>query len=104
MELQALPLESQLSPVFGIAISDFDGDNKKDIWLGGNFYALKPQAGRHNASKGVLLRQHENRIFKYISTADAGINVAGEVRDAVVINKELLIARNNDRVLIFRKK
>ena len=60
MNLQALPLEAQLSPVFGIVVDDFDGDNKKDIWLGGNFYALKPQAGRHNASKGVLLKQVAN--------------------------------------------
>ena len=103
MELKPLPLESQLSPVFGIAISDLDGDNKKDIWLGGNFYALKPQAGRHNASNGVLLKQHDNRTFKYVSPADAGISVAGEVRDAIMINKALLIARNNDWVLIFRK-
>jgi hypothetical protein len=24
--------------------------------VGGNFYALKPQVGRHNASKGVFLK------------------------------------------------
>ena len=55
-ELQALPNTAQLSPVFGIVADDIDGDGKMDIWLGGNFYALKPQAGRHNASKGVFLK------------------------------------------------
>jgi enediyne biosynthesis protein E4 len=103
-ELNALPLEAQLSPVFGIVVDDLDGDGKKDIWLGGNFYELKPQAGRHNASKGVLLKQNENRAFTYVTPEAAGIKVNGEVRDAVMINKELLVARNNDRVLLFRKK
>lgn len=103
-ELQALPLEAQLAPVFGIVADDLDGDGKKDIWLGGNFYALKPQAGRHNASKGVFLKQLDNRVFKYISNRDAGITVEGEVRDAAVINKALVIARNNDRILLFKKK
>ncbi|HUQ67437.1 MAG TPA: VCBS repeat-containing protein, partial [Flavitalea sp.] len=103
-ELQALPQESQLSPVFGIVVADMDADGKKDIWLGGNFYALKPQAGRHNASRGVLLKQYENRIFKYVAPADAGIKVEGEVRDAALINNELLVARNNAKVLLFKKK
>ena len=53
-ELAALPLEAQLSPVFGIVADDLDEDRKTDIWLGGNFYALKPQVGRHNASKGSV--------------------------------------------------
>ena len=103
VELQALPLEAQLSPVFGIVVSDFDNDSKKDIWLGGNFYELKPQAGRHNASKGVLLKQYDNRVFKYVPNAETGITVTGEVRDATVINNELLVARNNDKVLLFKK-
>jgi hypothetical protein len=103
-ELQALPLEAQLSPAFGIVVDDLDGDGKKDIWLGGNFYELKPQAGRHNASKGVLLRQNENRAFKYVTPERAGIKLTGEVRDALVINKELVVARNNDKVLCFRKR
>ena len=99
-----MPLEAQLSPVFGIIVNDLDGDGKKDIWLGGNFYALKPQAGRHNASKGVMLKQVDNKVFKYVTPENSGIKVTGEVRDAAVINKEVVVARNNDRVLLFRKK
>ncbi|MBL7698786.1 MAG: VCBS repeat-containing protein [Chitinophagaceae bacterium] len=103
-ELQALPVEAQLSPVFGIVVDDLDGDSKKDIWLGGNFYALKPQAGRHNASKGVLLKNINDKSFSFVAPSQAGIITTGEVRDAVMINKMLLVARNNDKVLMFRKK
>ena len=107
-ELQALPLQAQLSPVYGIVIDDLDGDGKKDIWLGGNFYALKPQVGRQNASKGVYLKGTGGRTFVYVSPFDAGINVEGEVRDAAAIqvngSKHIIVSRNNAGVLLFQKK
>ena len=107
-ELEALPVQAQLSPVFAIVADDIDGDGKLDIWLGGNFYALKPQAGRHNASKGVFLKGNGNKVFTYIGTKETGIYVDGEVRDAAAFQNNgsiyLMVARNNDRVVIFKKK
>ena len=108
--MTALPLEAQFSPVFGIVADDFDGDGKADIWLGGNFYGLKPQVGRHNASKGVYLKGIGGRLFTFVSPRECGIKIEGEVRDAGVIPinglKHLIVARNNARVLLFgtRKK
>ena len=103
-ELQALPFEAQFSPVFGIVVNDLDGDGKKDIWLGGNFYELKPQAGRHNASKGVFLKNVTGNLFEFLPPAKTGITVPGEVRDAIEINKMLLVARNNQSMMIFKRK
>jgi enediyne biosynthesis protein E4 len=107
-ELKALPIEAQFSPVYGIVVDDLDNDGKKDIWLGGNFYALKPQAGRHNASKGIFLKGNGNKEFNYVSPQECGIKVDGEVRDAGIIpvkgSKHLIIARNNAKVLLFEKK
>ncbi|HTE07420.1 MAG TPA: VCBS repeat-containing protein, partial [Flavitalea sp.] len=94
---ESLPVEAQVSPVFGILADDFNGDGKMDIWLGGNFYALKPQVGRHDASRGVLLAGDGKRSFTYVM--HCGIFVRGEVRDAVIIpfkgTKRIFIARNN---------
>ncbi len=107
-ELRPLPLEAQVSPVFGIMADDLDGDGKTDIWLGGNFYALKPQVGRHNASKGVYLKGIGDKAFTYVPAAQSGIKVSGEVRDAAIIlaggARHMLIARNNASVLLFEKK
>jgi hypothetical protein len=107
-ELEALPLAAQISPVFGIVADDLDEDGKMDIWLGGNFYALKPQAGRHNASKGVFLKGNGGRSFIYISPRESGIRVEGEVRDADVIQingaKHMIVARNNASVLLFERQ
>jgi hypothetical protein len=107
-ELEALPVEAQFSPVFGIVADDLDEDGKMDIWLGGNFYALKPQVGRHNASKGVFLKGNGRRSFTYIAPRESGIRVEGEVRDAGIIeingSKHVIVGRNNASVLLFEKR
>jgi hypothetical protein len=107
-ELLALPLEAQVSPVFGIVADDLDEDGKIDIWLGGNFYAVKPQVGRLNASKGVFLKGIGGKSFAYLSPRQSGIHVEGEVRDAGILtvkgSKHLVVARNNAKVLVFKKK
>ena len=107
-ELQALPVESQFSPVYGIVADDLDADGKIDIWLGGNFYALKPQVGRLNASKGVFLKGNGGQSFTSIPHRISGIKVEGEVRDAAVVQsgntKRLVVGRNNAGVLMFEKK
>lgn len=106
--LSALPLEAQVSPVFGIIADDLDEDGSMDIWLGGNFYELKPQVGRNDASKGVLLKAGPNRSFKYEPQPRDGLYVTGAVRDASVIKsgktRRIIIARNNDKVLMFQRK
>ncbi len=107
MRLEALPIEAQFAPMFGISIGDFNDDTLPDIWMGGNFYGLKPQVGRHDASRGILLENGGNRTFRAISPLQSGISVEGEVRDAELIEVSgrpmLLVARNNDSVLIFEK-
>ena len=101
-------MEAQVSPVFGIIADDLDGDGNMDIWLGGNFYHLKPQVGRHDASKGVFLKGGPDRSFSFQPQPHDGFYVKGEVRDAAVIRsgqeKRVLVARNNDKVLMFRKR
>jgi hypothetical protein len=104
LRFSALPAQAQFSPIFGIAIADFDSDGKKDIWLGGNFYDLKPQVGRLDANKGLLLKGIGNKKFNAIPNETTGIKVKGQVRDAKIINGKLIVARNNDSMLIFKSK
>ena len=108
LRLEALPVEAQVSPVFGIAVSDFTGDGVPDIWLGGNYYALKPQVGRQDASRGVLLAGSQDKHFRAVSSRASGLRVTGEVRDAVVLStgesETLLVARNNAALAAFKKQ
>jgi len=105
---QPFPMMAQLSPVYGIAVTDLNGDGIKDIFMGGNFYGLKPEVGRFDASYGTTLLGNEKHQFKYIPPAESGLFVKGEVRDVQIISAKkenyIIVARNNDALQIFRKR
>ncbi len=107
-QMQALPLEAQLSPVYAGIVYDLNGDGYNDIFLGGNFYGLKPQTGRFDASYGTLFLQGRHHHFHYMAPKQSGLFMKGEVRDAAVLKQAgktglVLVARNNDNLMLFQK-
>jgi len=105
--MEPLPLHAQFSPVFGILVTDLDGDGNKDIFLAGNFYGLKPETGRFDASYGVSLLGNGQRNFRYISNSVTGLFVKGEVRDIQEIkagkSRLIIVSRNNEALQVFKK-
>jgi enediyne biosynthesis protein E4 len=106
--LQPLPLEAQFSPAYGIEIGDFNDDSHLDILLGGNQYKTKPQIGRYDASYGTLLIGDGKNNFKTLSATFSGFKFEGEVRDIVTLRSSnqpiLVVSRNNESVLTYKKK
>ncbi|MDR3715196.1 MAG: VCBS repeat-containing protein, partial [Puia sp.] len=106
--MKPLPAEAQFSTVFGLVIKDFDGDGRKDILLGGNFYQSKPEVGIYDASYGLLLKGDGKGNFKSVSPQNSGIVVKGAVRDITEIKagkkKLLVFAKNNDKTEILSFK
>ncbi len=106
-ELKPLPFRAQLSKVFGIIAEDLDGDNNIDILLGGNFFGVKPELGRFDASYGTLLKGNGKGKFEFIPNKRTGIYVKGEVRDMATIKttsgKQILFARNNEPIVIYER-
>ena len=106
--LKPLPVEAQFSTVSGISVSDYDGDGKADILLGGNFYQSKPEVGIYDASYGLLLKGDGKGNFKAIKTNQSGFFIKGAVRDIMAIKtqkkKLVIVARNNDQPKIFQQK
>jgi enediyne biosynthesis protein E4 len=98
LTFESLPIEAQFAPIMAISINDFDKDGKKDIVLGGNFYALKPQVGRQNASRGLFLKNVGNH--KFSASPNSKMNIKGEIRDFAIVNNKLVVARNNDSCLV----
>ncbi|WP_276500234.1 VCBS repeat-containing protein [Terrimonas pollutisoli] len=96
---QALSNEAQLSPVYAIAVEDVDGDGRKDIVMGGNFYESKPEVGIYDASYGVMLKGDGKGNFTAIKGTESGLYIRGAVRDITLTkanNKTLLlVAKNN---------
>jgi len=104
--LVPLPLEAQLAPVYGILAQDLDGDGKPDLLLAGNFDGVQPEIGRMSASYGLALRGDGMGRFTPLPAAQTGFAVPGQARDIQRVRTRggdlYLVARNNDRPLIFR--
>ncbi len=104
---QPLPIRAQLSPIYTILVSDFNSDKRKDIFLGGNFFGLKPEVGKYDASYGTTFLAKANRKFDYSTPKQAGLFVKGEVKDAIEIKNKtqnfIIISRNNDNLQLFSK-
>ena len=104
--LKPLPTEAQFSTVSGIAVSDYDGDGKQDILLGGNFYQSKPEVGIYDASYGLLLKGDGKGNFKAMHANKSGFFLKGAVRDIITIKSKkkdlVIVARNNDQLKIFQ--
>lgn len=102
----ALPTRAQLSPVFSILVTDLNLDNHVDLFLAGNFYGLKPEVGRYDASYGVTLLANPKGGFKYLENKQSGLFIKGEVRDIKMIEKKdkktIVVSRNNDKIKFYR--
>ncbi len=98
-EMQALPWEAQLSPMFGMVVADFDGDGRQDILLAGNLYRVKPEAGRYDADYGLYLRGDGKGGFEALRAASSGFQTKGEVRDIALLRagaKRLVLVSHCD--------
>ncbi len=59
--IETLPAMAQVAPIYGILISDFDGDGNLDVLVSGNDYGTEVGIGRYDASKGLVFEGHWNR-------------------------------------------
>ncbi|NCO63071.1 MAG: VCBS repeat-containing protein [Flavobacteriales bacterium] len=100
-EIQQLPIEAQFSCIYAIETDDFDKDGDQDMVLGGNLFNVKPEVGRYDASYGVYLENLGNMTFKSHNQGK-GFTLNGEIRDFIINNKKLIVARNSDSLAIFK--
>jgi hypothetical protein len=105
---KALPAEAQFSPMYAIAVDDFDKDGKADIVMGGNFYQSKPEVGIYDASYGVFLKGDGKGSFTAEKMNKSNFYCKGAVRDMKILKtskyKAILIAKNNDKIQIVQYK
>ena len=104
--LVPLPDEAQLAPVYGILATDLDHDGHQDVLLAGNFDGFQPSIGPMVSSYGVVLRGDGRGSFTPVRAPDSGFFVPGQSRDIQRVRTAhgdlLVVARNNDRPLVFR--
>jgi enediyne biosynthesis protein E4 len=99
-----LPKEAQYSPVYSLLVADFDNDGIEDLMAGGNQYAVKPQFGRYDASRGWFFKGALNeRKFTFHKGID--LNVKGQIRSIESVEvkgvKYILFAKYDDELEIY---
>ena len=98
---------AQFAPIFSILATDLNGDGIPDIFMGGNFFGLKPEVGRFDATYGVSFLGNTNHEFSYIPPDESGLFIKGEIRDIKSVKSTggnlIFVARNNDSLEIFAK-
>jgi hypothetical protein len=106
--VKELPVMAQITPMFGIVVMDINGDGKDDLFMGGNFYGLKPQTGRLDAGYGTSLINNGKGEFTYLGVKETGLFVNGETRDMQTIKTSngktsLIVTMNNEKLYLFEK-
>jgi hypothetical protein len=93
--------------VYAIELADVDGDRDHDIILGGNLFAVKPEVGRYDALRGLVLVNDGQANFSPLSSLHSGINIDGEVRHISSVNTRgesaIVFIRNNDSAVFYKK-
>ena len=101
-----LPREAQLAPVYGILPLDVDGDGMTDLALGGNLDEVRVDIGAMHSSYGLVLKGDGRGTFSPIPSTKSGFFVPGQTRDIQRVRTRngtlYVVARNNDRPLVFR--
>ncbi len=108
-EFRPFPAQAQFAPIFTIEISDFDADGIDDIFLAGNFFDLKPEIGRLDASQTVVLRGKGKGNFEYLANSRHGLSEKGQIRSSKIINsltkeQNIFLGLNNDSIKVYSIK
>jgi hypothetical protein len=105
--VQALPWQAQITSYWDAEIIFADNDSLPDVLLTGNFYPNNIQMGRYDADYGSILLNKGNGLFAY--SLLKGLSIKGEARKVKPVTlpgaaQSFLIARNNDSLLLIRRK
>ncbi len=71
-EIVELPRLAQISPGFGVALEDFDGDGNCDLIIAQNFLHPQPETGQMDGGMGLLLQGDGNGNFHPVGPKSSG--------------------------------
>jgi hypothetical protein len=78
LRIESLPKLAQISPGYGVCVSDFDNDGFQDIMMATNFFSAQPETGYMDGGLGWLLKGTKDRRFQPAWPNESGIVVAGD--------------------------
>jgi hypothetical protein len=82
-EFRPLPRLAQISPGFGIAVTDVNADGNADIYLAQNFFQAQAETGRMDSGLSQLLLGDGSGSFHALWPHESGLIVNGDATAAV---------------------
>ena len=104
-----LPRLAQISPSFGVSLSDYDLDGKADCYLVQNFFHPQVETGPFDSGLSLLMRGTGNpeQPFEALWPAKSGLLVAGDARSLATVDlnrdgrEDFIVGVNNADPQVF---
>ncbi len=103
---RSLPIQSQISPTYGIIVHDFNNDGNADLLLAGNKYGIEVETNRCDAGNGTFLMGDGKGGFKWVDNIKSGFWATKEVRDMAILKApnnqyKIIVSNNLDKVQVY---
>lgn len=99
-EIEALPMETQFAPVYGMLVDDFNSNGYLDLLLTGNEFGAEARIGKYDALNGLLLQGKGNGDFDPLKNSESGFFVPGDGKALVKLkgtdNSYIVAASQNN--------
>jgi hypothetical protein len=104
-KIHSLPVDAQISPVFGILTGDYNSDGNPDLLLTGNSYSSNVFTGQYDASIGLFMAGDGKGGFSPVPGRESGFFADGDAKGmAELVLKDgsslVLVARNSDSLKV----
>ncbi|MEH6680441.1 MAG: VCBS repeat-containing protein [Sediminicola sp.] len=96
------PNKLQVAPITAFLEHDFDGDGKKEVLAGGNYFGVKPYHGRFDAFSGALIKSGSEILMGHELGLDLTKKSVRHLNIVQLNNKSyLLVTFNNEKALVY---
>ena len=102
-----LPRLAQISPGFGIAFAEVDGDGNPDLYMVQNFFAPQFETGRMDGGLSILMLGRGDATFEPVWPDKSGLIVPGDAKGLSVtdINRDgwpdFVVGINDGKLMAF---
>lgn len=100
-KVHELPVQAQWYPVYSIAVADIYEDGKMDIIIGGNQSYSRIKFGAYGSGRGDAFLNKGKDGFERLPPAHSGLKIKGDIRNAIIIGKKLIVGINNQQPLVY---
>jgi hypothetical protein len=104
---QPLPRLAQISPIFGLALADVDGDQNLDLYVVQNFFSPQRETGRMDGGVSLLMLGKGDGSFKPVAPRDSALIASDDAKSLCVVDlnrdgrPDFIVGNNNAAIRPF---